>query len=317
MNTAAATRQGYVRRSFYALGTLNEVRIYGAADRRLLNKAVGRVEEIDGRMSAFRMSGDIAALSRGAGRAPVTVHPDTFRLLRTAKDFGELSGGAFDITIRPLVELWGIGRKPGFIPERREIDRAARLVDFRDLTLEEAGRTACLKRPGQKADLGGIAKGYAADEVRRILADGGVKSALINLGGNIVAVGTRQDGAPWRIGVQNPAAVRGEFLGTLPAADQTIVTSGSNERFFIRDGVRYHHILDPRTGAPAQSGLLSVTVIAPDSMEADALSTAVFVLGIEKGTELLEKRKAEAVFATADGRIYLTKGLVRSFIPHE
>lgn len=313
MTVATGVRQESARCSFYALGTWNEIQICGGFDHRLLENAARRVMEIDGRMSAFRPSGDIARLSRGAGHAPAVMHPDTFRLLQTAKTLSEQSGGAFDITVRPLVELWGIGKKPGFIPEREEIARTSRLVDFRDLILDPDSCTAFLKRPGQKADLGGIAKGYAADEVRRILAGGGVKSALINLGGNIVTLGSRPDGGPWRIGVQNPAAVRGEFLGTLPSAGRSIVTSGSNEQFFIKNGVRYHHILDPRTGAPAQSGLLSVTVAAAGSLEADALSTAAFVLGIGKGTKLLEKWKAEAVFATAGGRIYLTKGLVHPF----
>jgi thiamine biosynthesis lipoprotein len=313
MQVETAARRGRISREFGGLGTISQIHLYGLADPRLLDKAVGRVLEIDQKMSAFNPASEISALNRNAGRKPVRVSRETFLLLKQAREFGALSAGAFDPTVRPLVALWGINKKPDFIPAEEAIGRALKLVDFRGLELDEAECTARLGKDGQAADLGGIAKGYAADEVRRILAEGGAKSAVINLGGNIVTLGSRPDGSPWRIGVQNPASVRGTALGTLSVKDRSVVTSGSNERFFIREGVRYHHILDPRTGMPARSGLLSVTAVGESSMEADALSTAAFVLGMEKGTALLKKRRLEAVFATDDGKVYVTEGLARQF----
>lgn len=317
MNIETVVRQSCISRGFAALGTVNSIAIYGCFENRLLDEAARRVTKIEEKMSAYDPKSEISLLNRNAGLRPVTVSAETFRLLKLARDLGKLSGGAFDITIHPLVKLWGINKKPGFVPAARDIERARKLVDHNDLMLDESKHTAYLKRPGQAADLGGIAKGYAADEVKRLLAEGGVKSAIINLGGNVVAVGSRPDGRPWRIGVQNPASVRGESLGTLFVTDRTVVTSGSNERFFISGGKRYHHLIDPRTGAPAQSGLLSVTAVGESSAEADALTTAAFVLGLEKGRGLLEKRGVNAVFATDDYKIYLTRGLLDKFAANE
>lgn len=317
MTVETAVRQNCISREFLGLGTINSIQIYGCFENHLLDEAVRRVSEIDDEMSAYNPESEIALLNREAGQNLVAVSEGTFFLLKLAKKIGKLSGGAFDITIRPLVELWGINRKPGFIPKQPEIDKARKLVNNTDLILDEAKYTAYLNKPGQAVDLGGIAKGYAADEVKHLLVEGGVKSALINLGGNIVTIGSRPGGGPWRIGVQNPASVRGEYLGTLAVTDKTVVTSGSNEQFFVKDGSRYHHILDPRTGRPAQSGLLSVTVVGVSSEAADALTTAVLVLGIEKGMALLKAQSVEAVFATEDGNIYLTEGLVGQFTIHK
>jgi len=302
-----------VRCQFEALGTLNTITVYGRADDALLDCAVNRVLEIDSKMSAFKASSDISRLNRSAGRESVKLSPETISLLCLAKTFGTLSGGAFDVTVRPLAELWGIGKKHNFIPTRNERDEAAKLVCDQDLVINREDSTAYLKRPKQAVDLGGIAKGYAADEVKRILIEGGVASALVNLGGNIVAIGTHPDGKPWRIGVQNPAAATGEYLGVLSVADKTVVTPGSNEQFFMKDGVRHHHILDPRTGAPARSGLLSVTAICDRSARADALTTAVFVLGMEQGMKLLQKCNTGAVFVMEDLQVFATEGLLTDF----
>jgi thiamine biosynthesis lipoprotein len=183
----------------------------------------------------------------------------------------------------------------------------------------ETNSSAALRNKGQKLDLGGIAKGFAADEAKRILIENGVKSALINLGGNILTLGNKEDGSPFRIGIQNPLRQTGQFIGVLSASDRTIVTSGTNERFFVKDGIRYHHIINPHTGYPAQTGLLSVTVVCENSMYADALTTSLFVLGVEKGLKLLEQTGDEAIFIT-DGnstgngmQMIMTKEIIKKF----
>ena len=305
--------KGTINCRFEALGTINEIMVFGGFGQTLLEEAAERVMQINNRMSPFIPVSDIARLNHNAGLKPVTVHPETLQLLRTAKQISKLSNGAFDITVRPLIELWGIGKKQNYIPSRREINKAMRLTGSKDLVLDEQAGAAYLKRKGQAADLGGIAKGYAADEVKRILTEADVTSAMINLGGNIVTVGSHPDGAPWHIGIQNPLAVTGEYLGRITCRDDTVVTSGSNERFFIKDGIRYHHILDPHTGEPAQSGLLGVTAVCKSSTEADALTTAVFVLGMYRGVKLIKQFQAEAVFLTEDYKVYTTDGLTNRF----
>jgi len=303
----------YIDRCFNALGTVNYIKIYNCENEEIIDLAVNRVFEIEQMMSAFKENSDIGRINRNSGNGLTEVHQDTLKLLNRAAEFSKMSSGAFDVTIRPLVELWGIGKKQNFIPEKHEISKVKKLVNYNDILLDNAGSSAALKHPGQAVDLGGIAKGYAADEVRRILNENNIVNALINLGGNIVTMGTRPDGTPWQVGVQNPLAPTGKYAGTLGLSDKTIVTSGSNERFFIKDGIRYHHIIDPRTGKPAQSSLLSVTAVCDCSMDADALTTALFILGIERGLELLEKLQAQAVFITESHKIIITAGLRENF----
>ncbi|MFA6309338.1 MAG: FAD:protein FMN transferase [Clostridia bacterium] len=313
MISKTRTKHTSKQRQFESLGTFNEITIFDCFDDALLDSAVNRVQEIDDTMSAFKPLSDISRLNQSAGERPVPINPETLYLLSYAKKISEMSEGAFDITIRPLVELWGISKKLNFIPTQGEIDEAKKLVNFKDLELDKINGTSFLKKQGQAVDLGGIAKGYAAEEVKRILIEGGVKSSIINLGGNAITIGTQPDNQPWFVGVQNPTAPAGEFFGMISSVNKTIVTSGCNERFFMKDGVRYHHIIDPRTGKPAQSGLLSVTLVCDNSVDADALSTAVFVLGIEKSIGLLKKYEADAIFATEDCNVFVTDGIKDRF----
>jgi len=240
---------------------MNTIWACGRNSIKAVTAAADRVLKIHSRMSVYEEGSDVARINSYAGRSPQSIPPDTFSLLRRALHFSELSDGAFDITVRPLTQLWGIGKKKDFIPSAEEISQALKLVSCRDLLLDDKNCTAFLRKPGMAIDLGGIAKGYAADEVRRILLEHGIGSAMVNLGGNIVTVGLREDGLPWQVGIQNPLSPRGGYMGTIETEDKAVVTSGSNERFFVKDGVRYHHILDPRTGYPAESGLLSVTAV--------------------------------------------------------
>jgi FAD:protein FMN transferase len=302
-----------IEKRFPALGTLNSIRVFGRSDERILEPAVQRVLQIDDRMSAFKPQSDISKLNRNAGNGYTELHEETFRLILRSIAFSEMSGGAFDITVRPLTELWGIGKKGDYIPEEADIRNAKCLVDHTKLSADERTHSVSLALPGQAVDLGGIAKGYAADEVKRILLEADVKSALINLGGNILTIGDGPDDRPWRIGIQNPIAPTGQYLGILSTADRTVVTSGSNERFFIKDGIRYHHILDPRTGYPAQTGLLSVTAVCGSSTDADALTTSIFVLGAERGMALAERFGAEVIFVTENYEVIASNSLRDTF----
>jgi len=299
----------FIDTQFLALGTINYIRVYDHDDDNVLQIAINRVKEIEARMSSFLSDSDIMKINDNAGRGTVSIHEDTKFVLKAATHYSEHSQGAFDLTIRPLVELWGIGKKNNYIPSQQDMNEALKLVDYKGVILKEDLCVGGLRKPGQKIDLGGIAKGYAADEVKRILKDNNIKNAMINMGGNIITMGHPKSGELWKIGIQNPMAPTGSYLGVLALSEKTIVTSGSNERFFVKDGIRYHHLLNPRTGRPAQSGLLSVTVVSDCSMEADALTTALFVMGLEQGVRFLDRFHAEAIFITENLGIYLTDGL--------
>ncbi len=291
---------------FFALGTQSNITAYGEHAEKAIGLAVSRVWEINDRMSAYHEDSEISQISIKAGISPQKVNPDVFALLQRAVAMSKASGGAFDITVRPLTTLWNFSGGGDF-PIEREIRKAKKLVNYRDLILDADEKTAYLSKPKMAIDLGGIAKGYAADEVRRILLENGVRDALINLGGNVVAMGSNpEDGGCWRIGIQNPLSTRGVYASVISVSDKTIVTSAVNEQFFVREGKRYHHLLNPKTGYPADSRLLSVTVIADRSELADALSTSIFVLGIKDGLKLLKKENAEAVFILENGDMFAT-----------
>jgi len=305
--------QDTIDKTFFALGTVNTIMLNHCGNFEIIEKAIQRVYEIDDIMSAFKFDSDISKISRKAGIGLQKVHKETFDLIKKAIEYGELSDGAFDITMRPMIELWGINQKENYIPSDFEIQETLKLVNYKDIQLDEKNYSVALKSPGQSLDLGGIAKGYAADEVKRILLENGIKSAIINLGGNVVTIGEKLPGQEWRVGIQNPLSPTGEYLGALSATNKTIVTSGSNERFFIKDGVRYHHILDPRTGSPAQSELLSATAICSSSTDADAITTALFILGPQNSIPLLRQLEVETIFVMKDLSIIVSNGLVGNF----
>lgn len=296
-----------LRKTFKALGTVNTIVVPDSCST-ALQEAEQRVLELDNRFSVFKENSEISCINRAAGLDFVKVHADTFEVIKAALHFSQLSQGAFDISARPLVGLWGIGKKGTRIPSPEEIAAEKQLVDFRDIVLDEKSQSVMLRRPLQALDLGGIAKGYAADEVRRILVEHGCTDALINLGGTVITMG-----APRTIGIQDPRKEAGIPMGKLQIANCALVTSGSYEKYFIRDGVRYHHIIDPRTGFPARSELLGVTLIGNSAMELDALSTAVFILGIQKGVQLLEKSSIEAVFIQESFDVFTTPALRDKF----
>ena len=299
-------------RTDFVLGTTITVTTYGRVSSDLVDHVFARVHEIERKMSTSEedySDTELLRVNARAGAGAVSVSADTFSVLKEALAFSELSGGAFDVTVHPLVRLWGIGTEGAAIPDAEQLSAALELVDYRAVQLNPDDTSILLPQPGMGVDVGGIAKGYAADEAARILKEAGIKSALLDFGGNIVTVGHKPDGSLWRIGIQVPDASRGDFLGIATVADQSIVTSGTYERFFEQGGVRYHHILDTRTGYPVQNGLTSVTIITTASIEADALSTAVFALGLEEGYPLAEALSdVEAIFVTDDGGVYITPG---------
>jgi thiamine biosynthesis lipoprotein len=300
-----------VEKSSFLMGTLVRVKAFGPEAPETVAEAMEQLADMERLLSTNLASSDVSRVN-DAGPKGTVVSPLTEELLGEALRFADLTDGTFDPTVGPLVRLWGIGTEDARVPEKDEIKTALLRVGRNRVRIEE-GRRVFLA-PGQALDLGGIAKGYAADRLRERLLAGGVSSGLIDLGGNILVFGNPPHGKLWRIGVQDPKEPRGGVLGVVELAGGSVVTSGVYERFFEREGVRYHHILDPCTGYPARSGLLAVTVLSSNSLEGDALSTALFVMGLERGMKLVESLDGvEALFVTEDGGVVLSSGMKGCF----
>jgi len=297
-------------RTEFALGTVCSITLYDQGQKEVYDSIFSRIREIENLMSINIKSSDVSRINSNAGIEAVQVHEDTFKVIERAVYFARLSGGAIDPSVGPLVSLWGFGRENQNIPAQDKIDEILPLINWHNIKLDFQTRSVFLEQKGMTLDLGAIAKGYAADEAARIAAESGIKRALIDLGGNIVLLGERPDKNPWRVGIQNPGKDRGQILGVLHTRKHTVVTSGIYERFFEEDGRHYHHLFDPSNGYPAENGLLSATVITGNSMDADALSTAVFILGYEKGNALVNSLpSADAVFVFEDRSIRVTPGV--------
>jgi thiamine biosynthesis lipoprotein len=289
----------------FALGTTCSITVYRKKDMKQLEKAFDAVNRVENLMSVNLEDSEISELNYSAGGGAVALSEETFSLLEKAKAFAAISGGAFDPTVGPLVSLWNIGSEGARVPGRREILDALTLVDYRRLELFPADSSAKLESPGMKVDLGAIAKGYAADAAVEVLRDSGVPYAIVNFGGNVYALGERYGDGPWRIGIQDPEDERGNYVGIVNIEDHAVVTSGKYERFFIEDGVRYHHILSTLDGKPVDNGIASVTVIDRDSARADAFSTLLFALGLKEGMRLAsETPYLRAVFIMEDKSVY-------------
>ncbi len=281
------------------------ITISGYADKEILEGAVALCGEYEKIFSRTVKGSDVWRINHGEG-SPVRVCGDTAELLTIALEVCEKSGGALDITIAPASDLWDFKAEEPEIPDSGELSSAAELVDYTKLKLE--GDMVTLPA-GMAIDLGAVAKGYIADKAAEYLKEKGVESAILNLGGNVVALGCKPDGSKWSIGIQDPEKENGRAGYSVLVADESVVTSGIYQRGFDKDGVRYHHILDRATGWPVQNGLASVTIIADSSAMADAMSTACFVLGRDMGMSFAEEMGVQAVFIGKDGKVSCTPAL--------
>ena len=291
------------------LGTVCTINLFDQGTTQLYAQMFQRLKEIERVFSVNLSNSVISQVNQSAGIAPVVVPEEVVFVLQEALRIAEKTGGAFDPTVGPLVDLWDIGGDNSQVPGQQAIDRALSLVDWRLVEVDPAARTVFLKKQGMALDLGGIAKGFAADQLVAMAQEVGVGRALIDLGGNIYAFGVKEDGSPWRVGVKDPENPAARPVLRLELKDQSIVTSGMYERFFEQDGIRYHHILNPATGFPVRNDILSVTIASKSSMLADALSTSVFILGRERGLRLLEGEQAEGVIIAQDGTVSATNGI--------
>ena len=295
---------------FFSMDTVMSIRVYDGGGEDAIQAARQEVERLDKLLSRTTTDSEISALNSHAGDGTlVSMEPEVIQLLAFAQSISQLLPGDFDITIAPVMDAWGFTGEARHVPDQAELAQAMALVDSEQLLVDEQENTARLAQAGMAVDLGAVAKGYAAGQAEAVLRERGITSALLNLGRNITLIGTKPDGTPWRVGVADPAD-ESSSLCVLELSDQTASTSGGYERWFEEDGVRYHHIIDPKTGYPAQSGLLSVTVISPDPVLADALSTALFVAGPEAALDFWRSREDfELVLCTDQGQVIVTQGL--------
>lgn len=298
----------YISRTGFFLDTVVTLKLYDTDDESLLDECFALTAEYEELLSRTREGSDVWNINHSGG-VPVEISQETADLLATALDYCELSGGKFDISVAPVVSLWNFTsqERAGEIPEDAALADALPHVDYRNITLD--GTTVTIADPDASIDLGGIAKGYIADCLKDYLTGQGVASGLIDLGGNMLTIGTKPDGSQWNIGIRKPFSQTGELITAVRCTDQSIVTSGTYERYFEKDGEIYHHILDPDTGYPIQNGLTSVTILSDRSMDGDALSTTCFTLGLTDGLALAESLDGiEAMFVTEDFQMHCTSG---------
>ncbi len=300
-------------RAAFLLGTRCSFRIFDSNkqnSQNVLQKCIDTIADIDSHINVHADTSTVSIINKNAGTNRFTAVPSyLYPLFERSLFFAKKTGGACNPVLGSVIRLWNIGFDDACIPSSDSIHAALSLTDYNALLLKESG--ILLQQKGMKLDFGATAKGFAADEAAKIMRQNHVQHALIDLGGTIFAVGTRPDGTPWKVGIRNPLERRGKPLLSLSLVDSCVSTSGVYERFFEQDGIRYHHIIDPKTGHPVENNVLSVSVIAGSGTDADALSTACFVLGYEKAVQLLvsEFPHAEAVFICKDKTVRVTAGL--------
>ena len=281
----------------------------GAVD--AFDAVFAEVDRLDRLMTVWREDSDVQRLNAAAGREPVRVSAETFEVLQIASDIGALSGGNFDVTFAALADVWRFDHDiDGRVPAHADIAARLPLVDHTALVLDVQARTAFLKRQGMRVNLGGIGKGYAVDRAAALLRSRGHADFLIQFGGDLYAAGQRGE-RPWKVGLKDPRGPGDRSFATIDLRDETFSTSGDYERSFVRDGRRYHHIIDPHTGEPAR-GARSVTIVARRAVLADAVAKAVFVAGSDAGMRLIEELPdVEGVMVDAGNEVRVSSGLTR------
>lgn len=297
-----------VRRSSFLLNTFVTVTLYEYEDTSALDGCIQLCSEYENLLSKTLESSEIYKMNhRARGQRTFTVSDRTARVLAKGLEYSRISEGAFDITVEPLSALWDFTAENPRIPSQDEIEAELKKVGYENVILE--GNIVTFLNDETTVDLGAIAKGFIADKMKDYLIEHGVTSALINLGGNVLCVGGQPGGSTFKVGLQRPYASYAETVAALDIADLSVVSSGVYERHFIKDGVNYHHILDPGTGFPYDNGLTQVSIISEKSVDGDGLSTTCFALGLEDGMKLIESLEGiYGIFLTEDGTLHYTEG---------
>ena len=296
------------QKDFFAMDTVMDFTIYGQED--LLDQTESMIRSLEAEMSVTDPDSEIAVINEN-GYGKVT--GDTSDLISAALSLCKRTDGALDISVYPIVHVWGFTTgNYQVVPDDASIQALLPLVDYTQIDYQQDSGDIQLP-DGMEIDLGSVAKGYAGQKAADFLKENGVTSGLLSLGGNIQAIGSKPDGSPWKIGIQDPFQNESPMM-VLSVTDKSVVTSGGYERYFQQDGKTYWHIMDPSTGYPAENGLVSVTIVGTDGMLCDGLSTSLFVMGLEKAADFWgSSDDFDAVFVTEDQTVYITEGLADSF----
>jgi len=304
-------RNNPVKESRFMLNTVIEITLYEKEKdaRVIFDDLFGKIQQYENKFDRHIPESEISAVNNSTGK-PVIVSDETIEIVRSSFLFSDMSDGLFDISIGPLIDLWDINSGNPRLPPENEIEHAIEKVDYNKIIINPGNNTLFLSEQGMTLDLGAIAKGFITDRLVEYLPQTKIRSAMLNLGGNLYLYGSKPDGSLWNIGIRNPYGSKGEYIGIIKVKNMSVVTSGIYERYFEAGNKQYHHILNPKTGYPEDNNLASVSIICPSSTNADGLSTTVFLLGPDKGMELVESlEKTEAVIITKDKKVFLSSGL--------
>lgn len=290
------------KRTKFLMGTMVEITAVGNERdcQRAISLAFDEIKRIDKLMNVYDRESEISQINQAAGKRSVVVSAETLEVIERSLKYAQLTDGALDISVSPIMELWGFGSDSNRVPSDDELAEKLSLVDYKKITVDSSNSTVKLESPGMKIDVSGIAKGYAVDRAVQVMKDSGIRNMLVNAGGDIYAMGSPPRRGSWNIGIRHPRN-NADLLGVVKLKDKAVATSGDYENFFQVDGERYCHIMNPRTGRPV-SGIMSVTIVADNTADVDALATAVFPLGAEDGMKLIEQLKG------VDGIIVTGKG---------
>lgn len=304
--------------SEFSLGTICKVTVYDSGKQGAVKDGLKTIRHIDSEATLTRSGSVLDKINANAGIKPVRVPKDFWPLLKKAQYFSENSNGSFDMAIGAVTNLWKIGLPGARVPKPAEITAALPLVNWRDVQFNAEQRTVYLTKKGMRLDFGGIAKGWVADEVRRTLKQDGVTTAIIDLGGNVIVMGhsPKAPGRKWTVGIQDPKASRGTPLGTIHAANMSVVTAGTYEQYLMSHGHKYIYLFNAKTGYPYDNNLASVTIVSKQSVDGDALSNAAFDKGLNGGLAYMNKKRhqdIEAIFVTNSNKVYITNGLKSDF----
>lgn len=311
-NSTTTSSTQPVSQEIFAMDTYMTVTAYGDNAQKGVTDAVAEIQRLDNLLSIGKEDSEISKLNKSGSAA---LSDDTAVMVAKALDLYKSTGGAFDITVLPLMELWGFTTQEYYVPTEDEIQSTLQRVGADKLTWDESTQTLTLGDK-QEIDLGGIAKGFTSSRIMEIFKQDGVTCGMVSLGGNVHLLGTKQDGSAWRVGIQDPNNTD-DMLGVLEANDCAVITSGAYERNFEKDGVTYHHIIDPATGKPSNSGLTSVTIVSKDGTLADGLSTSLFVMGKDKAIAYWKQHADEfdTILVDKDRNVYITEGIAGNFSP--
>ena len=301
VNDSKQTGEPKCEKEIFAMDTIMNLTIYGENASSVMNDAVSLIQRLDKAFSVTNKDSDIAKLNNAGGKA-VSVSDDTYELLQRSLEFSNKTDGLFDISIYPLVKAWGFTTEDYHVPDEQTRKKILANVDYKKVKLLNDNKVQM--KPGMEIELGAVAKGYLSQKLMDLLKEQNIRSAIVSLGGNVQALGEKEGGNPFVVGITDPAD-GSSLYGTIEVKNQAVITSGIYQRYFEEGGKRYHHIMDKRSGMPADNSLASVTVISSDGVQADALATALYVMGDAKAKEYQENHpEIQLILIYKDGNYW-------------